>query len=95
MLGPPGSLIEVTEWLVGISGHFLDFGIHYVRLLRGGRNGMEDRGRRRCFPNVEMVGLQWRSLDGIRTVVDREGLIWSQYRVGVLEAAGETLVTTR
>lgn len=56
---------------------------------------MEDRGRRRCFPNVEMVGLQWRSLDGIRTVVDREGLIWSQCRVGVLEAAGETLATTR
>lgn len=95
MLGFPGSLIKVTEWLVGISGHFLDLGVHHVRLLRGGWNGTEDRGRRRCFPDVEMVGLQRGSLDGIRTVVDREGLIWRQCRVGVLEATGETLATTR
>lgn len=95
MLGSPGSLIEVAEWLVGISGHFLDLGVHHVRLLRGGRNGTEDRGRGGCFPDVEMVGLQWRSFDGIRTVVDREGLIWRQYRVGVFEATGETLATTR
>lgn len=95
LLGLPGSLIEVTEWLVGISGHFLNLGVHHVRLLRGGRNRTENRGRRRCFSDVEMVGLQWRSHDSIGTVVDREGLIWRQCRVGVLEATGETLATTR
>lgn len=95
LLGLPGSLIEVTEWLVGVSSHFLNLGVHHVRLLRGGRNRAENRGRRRCFSDVEMVGLQWRSHDSIGTVVDREGLIWHQCRVGVLEATSEALATTR
>lgn len=95
MLGLPGSLIEVTKWLVGISGHLLDLGVHNVRLLRGGRNGTENRGGRWCFSDIEMVGLEWRPLEGIGTVVDGEGLIWRQCGVGVLEGTGKTLARTR
>lgn len=95
MLGFPGSLIEVTEWLIRISGHFLDLGVHHVCLLRSGGDGTENRGRRRRFSDVEMVGLDWGSLDGIGTVVDGEGLIWRQCRVGIIEGTGETLATPR
>lgn len=94
MLGLPGGLVEVTKWLVGISGHFLDLGVHHVRLLSGGRDGMENGGRRRYFCDVETVGLDWRPLDGIGTVVDGESLIWRQCWVGVLEGTGETLATS-
>ena len=95
MLGLPGSLIEVTEWLVGMSCHLLDLGIHHMCLLCDGRDGTENRRCRRYFSDVEMVCLERRSLDGIGTVIDGEGLVRRQCWVGVLKGTGETLATTR
>lgn len=95
MLGLPGSLVEVTEWFVGVSCHLLDLCVDHMCLLRDGRDGTENRRRRRCFSDVEIVRLERRSVDGIRTVVDGEGLIRRQRWVGVLEGTGETLATTR
>lgn len=94
-MGHPGSLIEVTEWLVGVSCQLLGLGVDHMCLLGDGRDGTENRRRRRCFFDVEMVRLERRSLDGIGTVVDGEGLIRRQCWVGVLEGTGETLATTR
>ena len=86
-------MVEVTEWLVGISCHFLDFGIDHMCLLRRGRNGTEDRRSRRCIFDVEMVDLEWRFLHSIGMVVDGECLLGSQCRVSILKGTSETLAT--